>query len=1437
MIAALAKPSASLNHLLRWGLALCLLVVGPLAYTQTSLNLKVKPNTLAQAFLEAPSTQRLEAGNPLSKVQQVRSLAEAANPGAQGSTLQEIYTVDIGAENPQALAAQLMASGAFEWVEDNHIIELPGFGPGPRTEADAPNDDSLSLQWYHDYIGTFAAWDTTQGDSSVVIGILDTGLDYDHPEFLGQVAVSPAEDANGNGRFDPWLSTVQVNGIFGDFDGTDGDGNGYVDDVIGYDFTDQPQSPYGGDYLFEDPNPMDDNDHGTLVAGIISAKPNNNYGGAGIAPGCRLKILRAFAANGGGEDDDIARAIVYAADNDIKILNFSFGDIYPSQMMHEAIRYAYAKDVVMVGSAGNGTGDNIHYPSNFDEVLAISATTLSSDLEREILWPLSSFGWTVSLAAPGNGIYTTVVRDTSDQDDDPFGTFSGTSTSAPMVAAAVGLIFSQRGACTPQQARGILTASADDIGEEGWDHLTGAGRLNIPQALATVGGSNVQILSPANDDGSDNQDITVIVTALDPEFASLDLEYQAGIEGNDSWIGLRNGLTSQFHQDTLYNWDVTGLAEGEYTLRLRVNKTNGRTAEDRVRVVIDRTAPQIDIRVAAPCWDNDEQKLFFVYRSSDRGRTELHYRPVGGSIYKVLVHDRITRNGHFLIGDELLAAGSIEYFLRSVNEADLVGTTAVQTIDFTPATIPSHLFDTLAYSIPMGHYLTDPTDFDGDGLQEVVMSEYSDQLSFGKLKFYEFNGVTFSEADSIGFKPILIPKDVADTDGDGLLELLCSVNDSMYVIEQGSTGDFPDQVTGQDFDNGYFAARFADADQDGELEVLVKDFKDYYVLEQDGSGFRPMATLADISPDYEGSVAPKALAEDFDGDGQIEIVYGDFDGDLLAYEYDGSSYVNTLLDSTLLSRSGSYLAAGDFDGDGQMEFAVAAHTRLNRNEADFEYEPPYWLLRIFKATGNNTYQVIWESHFFDIDTDGFNALSAGNLDNDAADELIFSTFPRDYVFEWDGSQMAPTWFNYGNLTTHHVIGDFNGNGVKEIAIGRGDKALFWEKDVNYNGPLPVVSLAGQVVDAASTQLRWQGVTNATEYLIWRGELNSGPLFINLIDSTTLSTYTDTGLTAGLDYLYVIESKNPALTPITSIFSNPVVLQPHALGLLDSVVATSAFQARLYFNVPVTGSAEDLPRFQLNGSFYPNALIASGDENTSLLLSFAEPFQAQNLLEVDSTFLDAALAPIDAASRLQAFAWEAEEEEAAYFTRWEILGGKSARIWFNEPMDVSVTEVERYRVLPAGSAVAINFVDASQDAIDITIEGAVLGALGYPVSIVLDSGMAISGASMLEKEGNVATFSAFKDDLSEVYVYPNPYRGNDFFAGVRFANLTAQCTVIVYTASGRSVVSLEETDGDGGLEWDLTNTAGERVVPGIYLFRVETEDGSETLGTFSILAEQ
>lgn len=1406
-------------------------------FSQVQVNVKAKANSTALSYLKAPASLKLAENHPLNQCYQIQALhtnAVGSLEKSNGSSeVDRVFTLDFAGNSPSGYIQQLQATGDFEWIEANGLIQI--------TEAVVENVDDSSAQaalWFHDVIRTSEAWILGQGSPDVKIGILDTGLDYAHPEFNGKIAVKAAEDLNGNGRFDPWPDTVLIDGVPGDFNGIDEDGNGYSDDVIGYDFTDQPRSPFGGDYLFEDPDPLDDNDHGTLVAGITSAAPGGDFLSYGVAPGCQLVTLRAFAANGAGEDDDIARAIVYAADEGVDILNFSFGDIYPSQMMHEAIKYAYQKGVVMVASAGNGTGDNLHYPSNFPEVISVSASSLGSDGSSEFLWPLSSFGLTVDLCAPGSGILTTVVRDTS-EDGTICGTgiFSGTSTAAPMVAGAIALLYSQRGTIAPAPVRGMLTGSADDIASSGWDHLTGAGRLNLPALLNTVGGSVARIEFPPNDFGTAQDSIDLVVTGLDPEFVAMHLEYQAGTFGDDDWIPILENVSEQVENQELGVWAVSALPDGEYTLRLRIDRSNGRTAEDRVRVVIDRSPPEIVIQESTPVWDNNARSFMVVYRNSDRGQTQIHFRSEGEVEYKTLNFDRITRNGYFVLGPDLIQGDSIEYFLQTSNESGISASTSPRKIAYSPLTISPLGYDTTEYSIPMGHYLAEPQDFDGDGLLEVVMSEYDEFLGFGRLMNYEYNGTQFSAMDSLGFKPVLIPKDVADTDQDGLLELLCSVNDSLYVLEQAANGLFPQVFSYENLDAGYFAARFGDADNDGQLEMLAKDLVDYRVFESAGDGqFSPERLLEDVSGNYIGSVAPKILVEDLDQDGRNELVYGDFDGDLLFYEYNpnDAAYELVQLDTSALTQSGSYLVSGDFDGDGIQELCVATHPSTNRNEFDFEYNAPYWKLRMFKAVANNSYTLIWEDHFFDLDTDNFNALSAGDVDGDNDDELIFSTYPRTYIFDYGPNGMEPDWFRFGDLTTHHWIADVNGNGINEIAIGRGDKALFWEKDLSYEGPDPVSSLRGYVAGPQTIQLSWDPALQADSYRIWRGEVTGGSIFISLLDSSSNRVYRDTSVQSGLTYLYVLESKAPGLNIVYSPFSNPVVLTPDSLGRLDSISAIGPQQLVLHFSVPVGGDANALPLFQLNGATAPNTLIASGDARQNLVLSFPDDFLPVNTLEIDTAFLDLNRRQLSPNSLLQNFTWEADTSQFAHFNRWEVTSSTQAQIWFNHAMDTSVLDLNKYSIYPAGNIRGLRFNDASQTSILVDVEGVVLGALGYPVSIELQGGQALNGFPMRRDRGNVATFSSFQDDLSQVYVYPNPYQGNDFFEGVRFANLVQQCSVTVYTADGRLVQELIENDGDGGLEWNLLNIAGERVAPGNYLYRVAAEGFEDVIGTFSIL---
>ncbi|MEM7655905.1 MAG: S8 family serine peptidase [Bacteroidota bacterium] len=1372
----------------------------------------------------------------LAQINRIQPLVPQRAFTAYSPELTRYFTLEGKAGATRELESLLQQGRWFEAVAATREIsvdEVPIF---------EPNDDSLDRQWHHRYIQSFPAWELSSGSPSIRIGILDTGLDYDHPEFEGQLAINAAEDANGNGRFEPWPTTETRDGITGDFDGIDQDQNGFPDDVIGYDFTHQTRNVPGGDYLFEDPDPLDDNNHGTLVAGVVGAKADNGYGGAGLAYGCRIVVLRAFAADGTAEDDDIARAIIYGADNGIDILNFSFGDIVLSNIVLAAIEYAAAQGVVMVASAGNGTGDLPHYPSSHTGVIAVSATTADLENDLEFLWPLSSYGPTVDLAAPGSQIFTTKIRDTTLTGQvDAFQVTQGTSFSAPLVASAAALILSYRGNRTPDQIRGILTSSADDVSESGWDHFTGAGRLNVLRALQTVGNPQVVLTSPLHDSGSDQDTIYITGTVMDPEMTRFHLEYQPGIEGDDDWLPIATDLLYQRRKDTLALWDVSELPEGDYTLRLRVERSNGFTSEDRVRFVRDQSPPEISIRWLRPAWDGDQRALFCQFRSDDQATHTLMYRRVGELNFKQLTYDRYARNGELIVPQQQLPAGDYECLIRSTNLAGLSNQTEPQIISFQPAYIQRSGFTQLDHWLPQGFYLPESYDLDQDGLKEVILNEYDERLSFGRLKVYEFNGGFFRQIDSFTVRPILIPKGVADSDGDGLMELLASVNDSNFVFEQPSEGE----LIGEDIEyanegNGFFAADWGDTDGDGSPEMILKDPKDYYIFDGGGQAFEEAAKLEDDSPDFSGGNAPRVLVEDFDRDGKPETIFQDADGDFLIYEHvAGNTYTQTLMDTTdlIALEGGSYLTKGDFDGDGEMEFFVAVNTNPGKRNADVEYDPPYWWLRIFEATGDNTYEMVWDEIVYDVENSRYNAATAGNLDLDPAEELVFSNFPRTYLIEYDGSDYVMGWYQIGSLATHHLIGDFDGNGVNELGLGLIDTTYFFERNVQAPGPQPVAGLTGRVLGPQSATVSWPASPTATGYELWRirDPFNNDTALV--LGPITETTWTDTDLEPDLLYLYVVRSLNPGLNPPESGFSNFVLLEPHERPRLDSLSVPGPRQLLAHFSQPIDPNADDAAYFVVDGEESPVSLIPRGDVGTQLLLNFARPWEeGAHELVVDTAFQDARRAEMNPNFRRLPFFYERSEDDGLFLIRWEILNDKQATLYFNYPLEESTAlDTNQYSLSPVGKLVAVEWGSEDQDAITVTIADARLGALGYPLSIAVGDVCSINELCMTE-EGNTATFSAHKDDLSEVFVYPNPARPHKLFEGVRFANLTQQATIEVFSVSGRFVNRMEETDGDGGLEWNLTDQARHRIKPGVYIYRVSTkqEGVEEFVGKFSVV---
>lgn len=308
-----------------------------------------------------------------------------------------------------------------------------------------PNDAGWPLQYAPEQIQAPQAWQVAAGCALSVLAVIDSGLDFSHPDMAGRTWTNPGE--TGAGR--------ETNRI-------DDDGNGYVDDWRGWDFVNK------------DNQPSDDYGHGTHVAGIANAAANNGIGIAGVAGatwGVQIMALKVLDGSGIGTDSQAAEAIKYAVDNGARVINLSLGDPLPTPAIERALEYAAAHAVLVVAASGNSGIYGVYYPARYDTALAVGAVT--PDNERAYF---SSFGPELDLMAPGVAIYSTV----------PGGNYSyrsGTSMAAPHIAAVAALLARMPQYNTASLIRDALVNTALVVAPDESSDLYGYGLVQARDAL------------------------------------------------------------------------------------------------------------------------------------------------------------------------------------------------------------------------------------------------------------------------------------------------------------------------------------------------------------------------------------------------------------------------------------------------------------------------------------------------------------------------------------------------------------------------------------------------------------------------------------------------------------------------------------------------------------------------------------------------------------------------------------------------------------------------------------------------------------------------------------------------------------------------------------------------------------------------------------------
>ena len=370
---------------------------------------------------------------------------------------------------PLAVKAMHLAAGApvlqHEPVAGWYRIRLPQ-GVGAREAADAyddlpwvkyaePNyivraalvpDDALYGErqaWYYNLINAPAGWDIERGEPSVIVAVLDTGVDLEHPDLKDKIWT--------NAREDP------PNGI-------DDDDNGCIDDLHGCNFLLAPPSA----------DPSDDHGHGTMVAGMIGARSNNEVGVAGVAWGATLLPVKVLDSSGAGTSSDVAQGIIYAAKSGARVINMSMARSTPSLALEGAVQEAHDKyGVVLVSAAGNEGHAGVGYPAAYRQVIAVGSFDHSNPAARA---SFSNWGPEIAVAAPGVDVFSTYLGDGYAQS-------LGTSFSAAFVSGLVALLVSEDPDRTDDDIRQLLRFTSVDLPDDSAPNWDGWGRIDIGRAL------------------------------------------------------------------------------------------------------------------------------------------------------------------------------------------------------------------------------------------------------------------------------------------------------------------------------------------------------------------------------------------------------------------------------------------------------------------------------------------------------------------------------------------------------------------------------------------------------------------------------------------------------------------------------------------------------------------------------------------------------------------------------------------------------------------------------------------------------------------------------------------------------------------------------------------------------------------------------------------
>lgn len=1268
-----------------------------------------------------------------------------------------------------------------------------------------PNDPEFPNQQTHlDNCNIPQSWDYTVGNEQIIVAIVDSGLHFDHPDLQNNIFINQNEIPD---------------------DGIDNDNNGYIDDVHGWDFVDAPElsSIALGDYLQQDNQPDDELNHGTHIAGIISADTNNEEGVSGISWNSKLLIIRSgFKTMDGGylQDDDAAAGIIYAADMGADVINLSWGDTNYSQIIADACYYAYNKGSIIVVAAGNEGATVSHqvvYPAQLSTTLAIGAVDKYKNLAL-----FSSYGPQLDLVAPGQLVLSTF--DTSPED--LYKEQSGTSMAAPFVCGAIALLLSVEPLLDFPEVRGRLISSAEDLGEEGFDHIFGNGLLDVYSLLTDASCPVIEITIPQDNAGL-NSTFDIIGTVQCSNFWRYSVKYTSEeMPLSTDWHDVDPQISyysEQVEDDLIAQFVVDDyLPDETYTIKIDIITSTSQHYNYFRTIHIDQTAPEFYADYAAYMKRySAEIPEYYIQALFDedvniflRQHPSTEFLPHFGNAdsLQIIKIDGLPQNVLIDIKGENLCG------LETIIDSAYVFETDGQAVDI-------HGFDQTA----IGNELVSiqkTYDFDGNGKNEILVLETEGEQQI--LKILELNGgelITKHE-----FSAVFWPNDMGNSNEFGM-EVLGIQFDRPLVLET-STGTYPSEPIFVD-DNA-LGANFADYDNDGIDEVILIKNEDineisHRVLtlnQRNGNMFeRDGLILNTTATSLKNFFSTKVVCDKLDNDNYPDILAADKDGDIMIFERESGLF--EMVWNYRLPVSNAYnLCSGDFTGDGSSEFCVGGY---NLDTSDPAKSFSYY--EFFKNTGtNNEYQSLGYLAFSEIDTK--NSIASADINGDGDDEIVIAVPPNIYIIDYIDGQFQPIWQGLSTKTSSNIIA-FSGKTASQNAfiianmeIGGEISSGLITKMEEFTGPSSPQFFTAAPLDSVSVYLSWQHA-GADHFNVYRKFEND----VTLIPNVQNFFIKDSLLTAGDTLYYQVTAVDYSYDPVESLPTSWKIAVPYYAPELRNIRMISPYEIKLKFDLEVDNIFSAIFSVEFGREKIYPVSVNIVEQNTALILRFNDNFgEYYNYILNISELTGKTGVPV--APGPYQFQYEEDTTPPEIITV-RASNAKVVNIIFSEALDESLSEdISNYiLLLPAvdkdNEIERLEYFEADSCYVAMQFKDE-LKYTNQPYFLKVNNIKDLAG-NVISNCGNKCHFSLTSilglRNLKQMIVYPNPLDISESLVDkVNFINLPLDISgrIWIYNLDGELI--FESVVGPYNINylkpyfsWECNNNSGNRISSGIYFY--------------------